>query len=145
MHDAFTDLHHLTWVVADLDAALARFGVADAPGVIREALPARGVLTARVRTGRTWLVLVQPVGPGVPAERLASAGEGLLLASFRVRSLESALVTLATRGIAPLGPGRTGVGGWRVVDVDLRLPGGVAVQLCEDDATDSTPCVAPSA
>jgi hypothetical protein len=138
MPHAFAVLHHLTWVVADLDAALARFGAAEPDVAIREALPERGVVTARLRSGRTWLVFVQPVGPGVPADRLATAGEGPLLASFRVPSLDAALAELAAHGIGALGPVRTGVGGWRVVDVELQLPGGVTVQLCEDDADAAT-------
>ena len=126
-------IHHLTWVVADLEAALAPFVPWLGPdAIVREALPGRGVLTARVRIGDTWLVFVQPTAPGAPATRLASAGEGLLLVSLGVPSLERALDTLALSGVNPAGASRAGLADWRVVDLDLRLPGGVNVQICED-------------
>lgn len=133
MIDVATELHHITWVVADLDATLDRLQpLCGASPAIREALPGRGVATARVRCGSTWLVFVQPLGPGLPADRLAAAGEGPLLMSLRVDDLDAALRMLADRGIRPAGTRRTGVGGWQVVDLDLALPGGTTLQLCED-------------
>ncbi len=126
-------IHHLTWVVADLEAALAPLVPWLGPdAIVREALPGRGVLTARVRIGDAWLVFVQPTAPGAPATRLASAGEGLLLVSLGVPSLERALDTLALSGVNPAGPARDGLADWRVIDLDLRLPGDVTVQICED-------------
>lgn len=128
-----TSLHHLTWVVRDLDATLASLApLFAAHDVVREALPARGVTTARVRLGDAWLVLVQPVGAGAPADRLATAGEGPLLVSLRVPSLEHAVAALAACGVRARGPARDGVGDWRVIDLSLDLPGGVALQLCEE-------------
>lgn len=133
MIDVAADLHHITWVVADLDAALATLQpLLGAGPVIREALPGRGVATARIRCGRTWIVFVQPLGPGRPAERLATAGEGPMLVSLRVDDLDAALQALADRGIRPAGPRRAGVGGWQVIDLALALPGGTTLQLCED-------------
>jgi hypothetical protein len=90
MIDSVLSLHHVTWVVADLEAAIAALAPL-AGAVVREPLPQRGVVTARVRFGEAWLVLVQPLGPGAPAERLAHSGEGPMLLSFRVASLETAL------------------------------------------------------
>lgn len=128
-------VHHLTWVVRDLDATLRSLGALLPPeGVIREALPQRGVATARIRIGDAWLVFVQPLGPGVPAERLASAGEGPLLISLGVPALDAAIAEFEARGACASGPRRTGVGEWSVVDLDLKLPGGVTVQLCEEPA-----------
>ncbi len=133
MLDVAEDLHHITWVVADLDATLATFRSLPGGGaVIREALPGRGVATARIRCGSTWLVFVQPLGPGPPADRLAAAGEGPMLVSLRVDDLDAALSRLAADGIGPAGKKRAGVGGWQVIDLDLTLPGGLTLQLCED-------------
>jgi hypothetical protein len=126
-------IHHLTWVVADLEATLAPLAAwIGADAIVREELPGRGVLAARIRIGDAWLVFVQPTAPGVPATQLASSGEGLLLMSFEVASLERALDALALNGVNPAGAARAGLAEWRVVDLDVRLPGGVTVQICED-------------
>lgn len=126
-------VHHLTWVVADLEAALATLAplVGDV-GVVREGLPGRGVLTARLNLGNAWLVLVQPTAPGTPATRLQTSGEGLLLLSIGVPALDEALAVLAQRGVGSVDPPRSGVAGWRVADLELSLPGGVTIQLCEE-------------
>jgi methylmalonyl-CoA/ethylmalonyl-CoA epimerase len=135
MHRTPVSLHHITWVVRDLAHTLASLSpVLPADAVVHESLPQRGVATARVRVGDTWLVFVQPLGPGAPADRLACAGEGPLLLSLGVASLDAAVDDAVARGARPAGPARTGVGGWKVVDLDRVLPGGTIVQLCEDPA-----------
>lgn len=133
MLDAVSNLHHITWVVADLEAALTSVQpLCGASPVIRESLPGRGVATARIRCGATWLVFVQPLGPGQPAERLAAHGEGPMLLSLRVESLDAALQALAQRGVRAAGTPRRGLADWQVVDLELTLPGGVTLQLCEE-------------
>lgn len=133
MLEPCADLHHITWVVADLDATLATLAPLFGPNTpIREELPGRGVATARIRCGHSWLVFVQPLTPGAPADRLAAAGEGPLLVSLRVASLEAALAALAGSGIRARGEPRRGAADWQVVDLDLALPGGALLQLCEE-------------
>jgi hypothetical protein len=134
----FRSLHHLTFVVADLDAAVARLAAMGAAhDIVREALPARGVDTVRMRVGGAWLVFVAPTGPGIPADHLARHGEAALLASFRVDSIGSAVVQLALQGIETVGEVRAAIGGWRVQDLALQLPGGIGVQICEDPGADA--------
>lgn len=133
MDPNLTRLHHLTWVVRDLDATLASLApLLPAADVVRESLPGRGVATARVRLGDAWLVFVQPLGPGAPADRLARHGEGPLLVSLQVPALDDAVATFAARGVRASGEPRTGVASWSVVDLELALPGDVTVQLCEE-------------
>jgi methylmalonyl-CoA/ethylmalonyl-CoA epimerase len=138
-HRVFSRIHHLSFVVADLDRALTRLGaLAKYSEIIREELPQRGVATLRFRVGDHWIVLVCPVGPGVPATRLAEHGDGPFLVSYAVESIAEALDGLARDGIEPSGPTRDGLAGWRVQDLALELPGGIAVQLCEDPDGDGT-------
>lgn len=146
MTDGTAALHHVTWVVRDLASTLASLApVLSAHDVIRESLPQRGVDSARIRLGDVWLVFVQPLGAGVPAERLATVGEGPLLLSLGVRSLEDAVAALAARGIDTAGPARAGVGGWVVIDLALGLPGDVTLQLCEAPDATHEPSLHPTA
>ena len=126
-------IHHLTFVVFDLEQAVARFsGDLGARECVREPLPERGVLTARFLVGGSWFVLVQPVGEGEPANRLRERGEGLLLVSFQVRDLETALAKFESRGVTLLGHPRSGVAGWQVQDLNSSAIPGTTLQLCVD-------------
>ncbi len=124
-------LHHLTFVVRDLQQAESQYR--HALGVepeLRESLPQRGVLTSRFRLGEVWIVLVQPVAEGIPARHLREHGEGLLLVSYEVPDLGMALAACAARGIETDGPARTGVAGWNIVDLATRATPGATTQLC---------------
>jgi methylmalonyl-CoA/ethylmalonyl-CoA epimerase len=62
MTNAVKKIHHINFLVKDLDAAEQRYRALLGLGpAIREALPERNVLTARFRLGESWLVLVQPL------------------------------------------------------------------------------------
>ena len=129
-------IHHLTFVVRDLETTLAHFtGELMIGAVIREPLPARGVLTARFQVGAVWFVLVQPVADGAPVRQLSTRGEGLLVVSFEVRDLDAALSACAERGIATLGDPRDGLSDWRVADLDIRAVPGAMTQLCQPTGT----------
>jgi methylmalonyl-CoA/ethylmalonyl-CoA epimerase len=130
-------IHHINLLVRDLDAAVERyratFGIED---FHREALPERGVRTARFRAGESWVVLVQPTRPdGVPGRYLAEHGEGLFLMSFGVDGLDSARAHMvdAVPGVVA-GEQRNGLAGWQVLDLDPALFNGALLQLTEDPA-----------
>ena len=127
-------IHHLTFVVRDLEASLARYEREFAvTGILRESLPGRGVLTGRFMIGETWMVLVQPVGPGVTADHLREHGEGLLLMSLQVASLDTAAQQLRSRGVDVLGAERRGLADWRIQDFNSNAVPGATLQLCEAD------------
>jgi len=131
-------LHHLTFVVRSLEESVPRWRALLGEPVALEDLPGRGVRTARFALGSAWLVLVAPTGPeGAPAEHLARHGEGLLLMSLGVESLDAALASLTGQGIAPSGPRRVGLQGWQLQDLDKAAFNGVQVQLCTDEAVDA--------
>ncbi len=74
-------IHHINFIVKDLEKALIRYRVlfGEPAGKI-EFLPQRGVKLARFRVGELWLILVQPLSDeGIPAEYLKNHGEGFFL------------------------------------------------------------------
>ena len=127
-------LHHLTFVVRSLEESVPRWRSLLGDPVAFEDLPARGVRTARFALGGSWVVLVEPTGAdGVPAEHLARHGEGLLLMSVGVESLDAVVSHLASEGIEPSGPRRAGLQGWQLQDLARGPFNGVQVQLCAAD------------
>ena len=129
-----TRIHHINFVVHDLDEAEERYRrMLGLSAGVREALPGRGVNTARFDLGGSWLVLVQPLGDeGEPARHLRERGEGFFLLSFAVDDLETAMAEAEQRGAHFSAAGaREGIQGWRIVDFDQRDTLGAILQLTE--------------
>jgi methylmalonyl-CoA/ethylmalonyl-CoA epimerase len=130
-------VHHINFLVRDLDVASAKFAAVLGLGEpLREELPQRGVVTARFRIGGTWIVLVQPTSSdSVPGRRLAQYGEGLFLVSLGVPDIDAAMRDLAARGaVFTSAAPRAGLSGWRVIDIEPACLAGIEVQICEDSA-----------
>jgi methylmalonyl-CoA/ethylmalonyl-CoA epimerase len=110
-------IHHLNFIVADLEAAIPRWEQRlGLPVAHRDVLPERGVTAARFRVGDTWLVLVQPTrADSVPGRFLAEHGEGVFLLSFGVDSLATAAELLGDAAFS--GPVRSGADDWQVRDL----------------------------
>lgn len=132
---SFKRIHHLNYLVHDLDQALPRYIDLFQPAdVLMDDLSPRGVRTARFLVGETWIVLVQPTREdSVPGEYLATQGEGVFLISYAVDDLQEAANALQARGVAmdSRGP-RKGLANWRVWDVAPALDGAAITQLCEE-------------
>lgn len=128
-------IHHISIVVSDLEAAAEIYGRLLAPcHIVRESLPARGVETARIRIGDSWIVLVAPVGcDGVVVERLERHGEGVFVVSLAGRPL-SAMQANPDRSDAEAvdSRARTGLAHWIVRDVARLHEGRLTLQFCED-------------
>ena len=133
-----TRIHHLNFVVHDLEEAMARFE--DALGLdpfevidYRQ----RGARVARTRIGESWLVLVSPYDPAsVPGRHLAEHGEGFFLLSLGYEDIVQQLGRLEASGVELVDQSpRDGILDWRVADVgDLH---GAKVQLTEDTKEDT--------
>lgn len=123
-----THVHHINFLFADLDAAVARFeALFGAGSFVYEDLESRGVRTARVKVGETWFVLVSPTVPdSVPARHMQTHGEGFFLISFGVGDLERAIDALSA------GPIREGLDRWRIADLRNAEMLGIQMQLTED-------------
>ena len=126
------NIHHLNFVVADLDAAMLRYqdGLGLGP-FLRDDLPDRGVSTARVRIGEVWIVLVSPQREDCDVARyLAAHGEGFFLMSFGVDDLDQAIGELAKRG-TEAGAKRAGLSDWQVADLDTESRLGIKCHLTQ--------------
>ena len=70
-------LHHVAVVVADLDAAVARYESLGFTGGERFTLPEQAVDVATFRSGTGWIELIRPLDPEGPIARfLSQAGRG---------------------------------------------------------------------
>ena len=135
MTEAPGKIHHINFLVEDLDDAEARYRQLLGLGpALRDDLPGRGVITARFQLGETWLVLGQPTSDeGEPARHLREHGEGFFLISFAVDDLEAAMrrATAAGGRFTSEQP-RTGLDGWQIIDLDPADTFGAILQLTED-------------
>jgi methylmalonyl-CoA/ethylmalonyl-CoA epimerase len=128
------NVHHIDYVVRDLDRAIAQyerlFSIKFGP---REMLESRGVALARVLLGNIWLVLVQPTSAESPVQRfLDQHGEGFFHIAYRVRDAASCASRLKAKSVRLINEEpRRGVEGWKLVDLDLSETFGVMTQLVE--------------
>ena len=117
---AATRIHHLNFVVRDLDAACRQFESLLGVGPF-ETLehPERGSHIAHCAVGESRLVLVCPYDPeSVPGRHLAEHGEGFFLLSVGTNEMPA---DTAVRG---------GILDWRVADVGEVY--GAVLQLTRD-------------
>ncbi len=124
-------VHHINFIVRDLEAAVVSWERILGRGVdARHRLDERGVDTARFDLGGTWVVLVQPTGPGAPADYLAANGEGFFLLALGADSLDAEAERLGPSLLQ--GDTRTGLDGWRVRDLEVGQTFGAQLQLAEE-------------
>jgi methylmalonyl-CoA/ethylmalonyl-CoA epimerase len=133
-----TRIHHLNFVVHDLEEAMTRFE--DALGLdpfevidYRQ----RGARVARTRIGESWLVLVSPYDPAsVPGRYLAEHGEGFFLLSLGYEDIVQQLGRLEASDVELVDQSpRDGILDWRVADIgDLH---GAKVQITDDTKEDT--------
>ena len=122
-------IHHINFLVRDLDAAVASYErILGMPVTSRDHLDERGVAIARFRLADTWIVLVQPVRPGtVPARHLEDHGEGFFLMSLEVDSLTEEIDRLGAPMFA--GSERSGLDDWRIIDIGADRTFGAQLQM----------------
>ena len=129
-----TGIHHINFLVRDLDAAVERYrallGISE---VIYGELAGREVRTARFKVGDVWWVLVQPTtADSVAACHLAEHGEGFVLISLGVPALDAAREhVVSAGGTFTSAEPRQGLEDWQVIDLDSRQLFGVQLQLCQ--------------
>jgi len=127
-------LHHVAYVVADLDASLPLF--AERYGMvpeIREIMPAQGVEAVMLRAGDAGVELITPLDPdGAIARFLDTRGEGLHHVAFGVEDITSALADLAAAGVELIDTTpRRGLGGHLVAFVHPRSGAGALTELVQ--------------
>jgi len=132
-----TRIHHLNFVVHDLEEAMARFEdvLGLDPFEVIDYRP-RGARVARTRIGESWLVLVSPYDPAsVPGRYLAEHGEGFFLLSLGYEDIVQQLERLEASDVELVDQRpRDGILDWRVADIgDLH---GAKMQITQDKFAD---------
>lgn len=128
-------IHHVGYVVADLDAGLAALDRSFPVEVaVREVMEAQGV-EALMATGSGGgaVELIAPLDPeGAIARFLASRGEGFHHVAFAVPDVDAALAALRARGAEVIDErARRGLGGHMVGFVHPRSTLGVLTELVQ--------------
>jgi methylmalonyl-CoA/ethylmalonyl-CoA epimerase len=127
-------IHHVAYVVADIDAALERLGATfDLRPAVREVMADQGVEAALCGPAGAAVELIRPLdADGAVARFLEARGEGLHHVAFEVADLEAALTELRARGAELIDERpRAGLGGHLVAFVHPRSANGVLTELVE--------------
>jgi methylmalonyl-CoA/ethylmalonyl-CoA epimerase len=131
---ALGPIHHVGYVVADLDAAVAELQrTLPLEVTIRETMEAQGVEAVMCEGGGGAVELIRPLDPeGAIARFMEKRGEGFHHVAFAVPDVEAALDELRGRGAELIDEhGRTGLGGHVVAFVHPRSTLGVLTELIE--------------
>lgn len=134
MSEALGPIHHVGYVVADLDAAIAGL-TATLPlqVTVRETMDEQGVEAVMCEGGGGAVELIRPLDPeGAIARFMAKRGEGFHHVAFAVPDVEAALEDLRARGAELIDQhGRRGLGGHTVAFVHPRSTLGVLTELIQ--------------
>jgi methylmalonyl-CoA/ethylmalonyl-CoA epimerase len=127
-------LHHVGYVVADLDAGIAAVGRTFAVTVThREVMEAQGVEAVMLEGAGGAVELIRPLdAEGAIARFMAVRGEGFHHVAFAVPDLDAALAGLAAVGVELIDArGRRGLGGHLVAFLHPRSTLGVLTELVQ--------------
>jgi methylmalonyl-CoA/ethylmalonyl-CoA epimerase len=127
-------IHHVGYVVADLDAALTSLARTFATTVThREVMDEQGVEAVLCEGAGGAVELISPLDPeGAIARFMEKRGEGFHHVAFAVPDIEAALDRLAADGVELIDRhGRRGLGGHTVAFLHPRSTLGVLTELIE--------------
>lgn len=133
MHPA--RLHHVAYVVPDIDAALPDFaGRWGMRQVVRETMDAQGVEAVMLQAGPAFVELIRPLDPeGAIARFLESRGGGLHHVAYAVDDIAATLAALGAEGVELIdAEPRVGLGGHLVAFVHPRSGHGALTELVQD-------------
>ena len=128
-------IHHINFIVENLDRAVDQYqNRLNLNGFIFDTLAQRGVKTARIKLGDTWLVLVQPTDKtGIPARFLSEHGEGFFLISLGTDDLDAQLKHFEKTQSNSSGINRRrGLENWSIADLPIDDFYGAQLQLTEN-------------
>ncbi|MES1943943.1 methylmalonyl-CoA epimerase [Salinisphaera sp. PC39] len=134
---ALDRLHHLSFVVGDLDAAIERFETLLAvPLAERGPVHSRGAEVAIFKLANVNIELVAPATPDSPLHAyLARHGEGFFHLAFGVADVDDAYERLQAAGLPMKGPPYLAYKDWRIAYFDDAVTGGLtSAHIIADDA-----------
>ena len=132
--EALGPIHHVGYVVSDLDAAVAALqATLPLEVTVRETMTEQGVEALMCEGGGGAVELIRPLdADGAIARYMAKRGEGFHHVAFAVDDIEAALDDLRRRGAELIDEhGRRGLGGHTVAFVHPRSTLGVLTELIE--------------
>ena len=134
MSEVLGPIHHVGYVVSDLDAAVAALrATLPLEVTVRETMTEQGVEALMCEGGGGAVELIRPLdADGAIARYMAKRGEGFHHVAFAVDDIEATLDDLRQRGAELIDEhGRRGLGGHTVAFVHPRSTLGVLTELIE--------------
>ncbi len=133
---ALDRLHHISFVVADLDKAVARYEqLLGVPVAERGPVATRGAEVAIFRLANVNLEVVAPATEDSSLHAyLAEHGEGFFHIAFGVEDVDNAYQQLKAAGVAMQSEPYTAYKDWRISYMDETLPGDVRLHILPADS-----------
>ena len=134
--DAGMQLHHVGYVVRDLDAAVATYAALGFADGEHHDIPEQKIRAITFRAGTGWVELIQPTDPDGPiAAYMAKKGEGVHHVAFQVPDIVAKLAELKAAGVQLIDDSpRSGAHGWRIAFIHPKACNGVLTELVQVDA-----------
>ncbi|HEV2072292.1 MAG TPA: methylmalonyl-CoA epimerase [Thermomicrobiales bacterium] len=127
-------LHHVGIVVADLDAAIARYEALGFRKGERHDIPEQHIVAVTFRAGSGWVELIQPTALEGPIARyMAKRGEGTHHVAYAVDNIVAAMNRLRDAGIRLIDETpRSGAHGWKIGFIHPEACHGVLTELVQE-------------
>lgn len=128
-------LHHVGYVVADLETAAASYERLGFAAGERHEIPEQHIVAMTFRSGDGWLELIQPTDLEGPIARyMAKRGEGTHHVAFEVDDIEAELARLKAEGVRLIDETpRRGAHDWRIAFIHPESCNGVLTELVQVD------------
>jgi methylmalonyl-CoA epimerase len=129
----YRQVHHTGIVVADLDAAEARYHALGFGEGHRFAVESQGIEAITFPCGDGYVELISPTDPeGAIGRFMAKRGEGVHHVAYRVDDISAVLTELQSRGVRLIDEQpRSGAHGWKVAFIHPEACCGVLTELVE--------------
>lgn len=126
-------LHHVGYVVADIDAAAEKYAALGFDDGERHEIPEQKIIAMTFRSGDGWLELIQPTDLEGPIARyMAKRGEGTHHVAFEVDDIIAELARLKAGGVRLIDETpRRGAHNWRIAFIHPESCNGVLTELVQ--------------
>jgi methylmalonyl-CoA/ethylmalonyl-CoA epimerase len=126
-------LHHVGYVVSDIDAATKNYAVLGFSGGERHEIPEQKIVAMTFQSGDGWLELIQPIDlEGPIAKYMAKRGEGTHHVAFEVDDIVAELARLKEAGVRLIDETpRRGAHDWKIAFIHPESCNGVLTELVQ--------------